>query len=166
VPDVLDDLLAPGLALVICGSAAGNLSAALRQYYAHPQNRFWRTLHETNLTPRLLAPSEYRELLAFGIGLTDVVKDQSGSDSQLDYARAGPAALREKLVRFSPAICAFNSKRAARGFLGRAVEYGWQSERVGATRLYVAPSTSPAASGSWDVALWHALARCVRKHSP
>lgn len=161
--DVLDDLLAPGLALVVCGSAAGNLSAALRQYYAHPQNKFWRTLHETRLTPRLLSPAEYRELLAFGIGLTDVVKDQSGSDSQLDYRRASPAALRDKLLRFAPAICAFNSKRAARGFLGRAVEYGWQPERVGATRLFVAPSTSPAASGSWDVAHWRALARHLRQ---
>ena len=161
--DVLDDLLAPGLALVVCGSAAGNVSAALRQYYAHPQNKFWRTLHVTGLTPRLLSPAEYRELLAFGIGLTDVVKDQSGSDSQLDYRRASPEVLREKLLRLAPAVCAFNGKRAARGFLGRAVEYGWQPEQVGATRLFVAPSTSPAASGSWDVAHWRALARSVQR---
>ena len=36
-PQVLDDLLAPGLTLAGCGSAE------LVQYYAGPENRFWRT---------------------------------------------------------------------------------------------------------------------------
>ena len=161
--DVLDDLLAPHLALVICGSAAGNRSAALRQYYAGPGNKFWRTLHETGLTPRLLAPAEYRLLLGFGIGLTDVVKDQSGSDWQLDLSRIDPRALRAKIERFAPRLVCFNGKGPAQRFLGaKKLPYGLQAEALGSTRLFVAPSTSGAANGSWDVSVWHALAALVK----
>lgn len=160
--DALPDLLAPGLALVICGSAAGRRSAQLRQYYAGPGNKFWRTLHEIGLTPRRLAPAEYAELLSFGIGLTDVVKDQSGSDARIDFARASPDALCAKITRYAPRWLCFSSKRAARTFLGRQVSYGLQPETIDATRLFVAPSPSGAASGFWDVAVWHALARRVK----
>ena len=55
---MLEDLLAKDLALVVCGSAAGRRSAELKQYYAGPGNKFWRTLARTGLTPRLLSVGE------------------------------------------------------------------------------------------------------------
>jgi TDG/mug DNA glycosylase family protein len=159
---VLPDLLAPGLALVVCGSAAGRRSAELRQYYAGRGNKFWPTLERVGLTPRRLLPSEYPLLPAFGIGLTDVVKAQSGADSELDFRQADPEALRAKILRYQPRLLCFNGKRAARTFLCRArVDYGLQAERIGATRLFVAPSTSGAASGSFDLRVWRRLARRV-----
>ena len=160
---MLDDLLAPDLRLVVCGSAAGRRSAQLRQYYAGPGNKFWATLAGVGLTPRRLAPSEWRSLLEFGIGLTDLVKDQSGGDRELGFERADRAALRAKLVRFRPRILCFNGKRSAQEFFGRReIAYGLQLEAIGATRLFVAPSTSGAASGAWDPAPWRALAERVR----
>src|SRR2546427_10087333 len=48
----LPDLLAPSLRVVFVGTAAGRESAA-KCYYAGRGNRFWRTLHEVGLTPRL-----------------------------------------------------------------------------------------------------------------
>ncbi len=39
-PPVLPDLLAPGLALVFCGSAVGAVSARLGASYAGPGNKF------------------------------------------------------------------------------------------------------------------------------
>ena len=48
---VLPDLIKPGLRIVFCGTAAGNVSAARGAYYAHPQNRFWSALHAFGLTP-------------------------------------------------------------------------------------------------------------------
>ena len=60
--DVLRDLLQDSLQIVLCGTAAGTTSAAARAYYAHRQNKFWRILHETNLTPELLQPHQYRNL--------------------------------------------------------------------------------------------------------
>ena len=82
-PHVLPDLLRPGLRVVICGSAAGAVSAARGAYYAGPGNKFWRILAEVGLTPRRLEPGEFREVLNFGIGLTDLVKTHSGSDAVL-----------------------------------------------------------------------------------
>jgi TDG/mug DNA glycosylase family protein len=60
---VLDDLLKHGLKLVVCGTAAGARSAELKQYYAGPGDKFWRTLFELGLTPRQLAPGEAELLL-------------------------------------------------------------------------------------------------------
>lgn len=163
-PQVLEDLLAPGLALVICGSAAGRRSAELRQYYAHPGNKFWRTLHDVGLTPRQLAPTEYALLLEFGIGLTDVIKDQSGSDAAIDFRRSDPDALRAKILRYAPRLLCFSSKRAAMTYLrSRKVDYGLLRETIGSTRLFVATSPSGAASGHWDLSIWRALARRVER---
>ncbi|SHJ12999.1 uracil-DNA glycosylase family protein [Propionispora hippei] len=57
--DILPDVLRPNLKLVICGTAAAEHSAKLGSYYAGENNRFWRILHETGLTDRLLHTSEY-----------------------------------------------------------------------------------------------------------
>lgn len=163
MPDILRDVLAPGLRLVICGSAAGTRSAQLRQYYAGPGNKFWPTLHEVGLTPRRLVPAEFPLLLEFGIGLTDVIKDQSGPDAQLDFRRADPDALRAKIVRHAPRWLAFSSKRAAQEFLGRKkLAYGPQNESVGQTRIFVATSPSGRAGSYWDIGVWHALAALVK----
>lgn len=83
----LEDLLARHLDLVVCGTGAGRRAVALRQYYAGRGNRVWRTLAEVGLTPRELSPSDYRELLNFGMGLTDLVKHHAGSDAGLRPAR-------------------------------------------------------------------------------
>jgi TDG/mug DNA glycosylase family protein len=44
---VLEDLLAPGLSIVFCGTGAGRRSAELKAYYAGRGNRFWPTLFES-----------------------------------------------------------------------------------------------------------------------
>jgi len=156
---VLDDLLARDLKIVFCGTAAGAVSARRGEYYAGPGNKFWPTLHRVGLTQRRLAPGEYRVLLKYGLGLTDVVKGQSGGDVDIDFRRSDPAGLRRKMLEYAPAVLAFNGKKAAQVFLGRTrVEYGLQTERIGDTRLFVAPSTSGAANGFWNEDLWFELA--------
>ena len=77
-------------------------------------------LHETGLTPRLLRAGEFRDLPRYGIGLTDVAKFASGSDSSLARADFDPAAVIEKVERYAPGILAFVGKRAAREVLGGA----------------------------------------------
>ena len=44
------------LKLVVCGTAAGDRSAQLGQYYAGPGNKFWRTLASLGL----VAPAHSR----------------------------------------------------------------------------------------------------------
>ena len=80
---ILPDVLDPGLRVVFCGTAAGKRSAQVGAYYAGPGNAFWPTLHEVGFTPRRLAPSEFRDLPRFVIGLTDMCKLRSGSDTEI-----------------------------------------------------------------------------------
>ena len=91
--DILPDVLMSGLKIVFCGTAAGNESARQGAYYAHPGNKFWRTLHVIGLTPRKLRPAEFAEVLEYGIGLTDLAKYVSGNDDTLSPRDFDPAAL-------------------------------------------------------------------------
>jgi len=160
---VLDDLLRDGLRLVVCGTAAGTRSAALKQYYAGPGNKFWRVLAELGLTPRQLSPSEVELLLDYGIGLTDLVKGQTGADSDLHFGGTGTASLREKMLALQPTVLCFNGKKSAQVFFGtKAIAYGEQHERIGKTALYVAPSTSGAANGFWDFSHWRGVADRIK----
>jgi TDG/mug DNA glycosylase family protein len=155
--------LAAGLRLVVCGSAAGTRSAQLGAYYAGPGNQFWGMLHRVGLTPTELRPAEFRSVIAYGIGLTDIVKTGFGPDRTLrpfDFDRDG---LRRRIETFQPAILVFNGKRSASAFFCEAVAYGYQPGRdIGATRIYVAPSTSGAARGYWDEAYWRVVAEAVQ----
>lgn len=162
---VLPDVLAPSLAVVFCGTAPGTRSAREHAYYAHPGNYFWRTLFEVGLTPRRLSPGEFREVLQFGIGLTDVAKHHFGSDSALPREAFDAVALHRKLARRRPGIVAFTSKNAARAGLGtapRGLAYGEQSLRIAGSRVFVLPSPSGQARGFWDIAPWRDLAQAVR----
>jgi len=161
---ILPDLLQPDLRLVFCGTAAGSVSAARGHYYAHPQNRFWRTLHAVGLTPRRLAPAEYPLLLDYRIGLTDLAKFVSGMDRELPSGSLGRAACEQLAARIGavqPKILAFTSLAAGRRYLRRNAGFGEQPETIGATRLWLLPSPSPAANWNWDEAVWSALAARV-----
>ena len=157
---VLPDLLRPGLALVFCGTAAGERSAREGAYYAHPGNLFWRALFEAGITPRRLVPTEYPQLLDLGIGLTDLAKRHSGNDADLPRDAFDVPALLAKIERFQPRLLAFTSKTAARAALGRPIgDCGLQPERIGQTRVVALPSPSGQARGHWDLEPWRALAR-------
>jgi len=163
---MLPDLLRRHLDLVICGAAAGTRSAAQGLYYAGLGNKFWRTLATVGLTSRQLEPSEYRLLLNYGIGLTDLVKDQAGGDRTISFRRADSMLVRLTIMRYQPRYLCFNGKRAAQEFLGtREVEFGVQRSRIGKTVLFVAPSTSAAANATWDPAVWQDLAKRVRRRN-
>ena len=163
---ILPDVLEPGLALVFCGTAAGTRSAREAAYYAHPGNMFWRTLFATGLTPRLLAPEEFPLLPAFGIGLIDLSKFHFGNDNELPVDAFDVAALRAKIEHVAPGMLAFTSKRAGSAVLGKQIDYGLQSTTIGRTRLFVLPSPSGQARGSWDPRVWQDLADLVAAYSP
>ena len=158
---VLPDVLQPGLALVFCGTAAGKRSAAEGAYYAHPGNLFWRALHQSGLTPRLLAPAEFAQLPHYGIGLTDLAKHHIGNDNQLPRDAFDAAALVAKIEHYAPRLLAFTSKHGARAALGRKVDYGLQADRIGDTKVFVLPSPSGQARGHWHLDPWLALAERI-----
>ncbi|MEX1109405.1 MAG: mismatch-specific DNA-glycosylase [Dongiaceae bacterium] len=160
---ILPDILEPGLDILFCGMAPSRVSAARGAYYAHPGNRFWPTLHEIGLTPRLLAPEEFRLLPQWGIGLTDVNKTEIGRDIELTKGAHDPAGVRKRVLKFKPRFLATTSKKAGQLVLGGACDYGLQSTAIGDTQIFVLPSTSGAARGFWDIAPWRDLAKAARE---
>ena len=164
--DIIEDVLATGLRVVFCGTQPGTQSAARRAYYAGRGNRFWPTLHETGLTPRRLQPEEFREVLGFGIGFTDLAKRTSGPDSVIEPGHVDVERLRLSMQRFGPALIAFNGKKAASYALGvptGKLDYGARLPLFEGSRVFVLPSTSGLASGLWNIRHWQDLADAVRQ---
>ncbi len=159
---MLQDVLETGLRIVFCGTAAGEESAKRKMYYAGKGNKFWRAIHEVGLTPELLSPDQYVILPKYRIGLTDLVKGQSGMDDGIDFKKKGVEELRVKMLKYKPILLCFNGKRAGREYFSKDVEYGIQEDMIGSTKLFVVPSTSGAASKFWDIKWWYELERISR----
>lgn len=158
---VLPDVLAPGLRIVFCGTAASTISAREGAYYANPTNYFWRTLHQVGLIPQALKPQQFRQMLYYRLGLTDIAKAAQGQDATLQSADFDAAALHHNMERYQPGVLAFTSKRGASEYLQRPtrhIDYGLQSERIQLTRLWVLTSPSGAARRYWNAAIWQQLA--------
>ncbi|NKB20178.1 MAG: mismatch-specific DNA-glycosylase [Alphaproteobacteria bacterium] len=156
-------MLPAGLRLVFCGSAAGTVSAQRQAYYAGPGNKFWPTLFETGLTPRLFSPEEYQLLPNYGIGFTDMAKNVFGSDASLPKDADDPERVYQVVKKADPKILAFVGKRSAQVFFKahfglKNMEYGIQQQTVGSTKVFVLPSPSGLAVRYWTITPWQALA--------
>jgi double-stranded uracil-DNA glycosylase len=163
--DRLPDQLRHSLRLVFVGTAASRRSAELGHYYAHPGNRFWRTLHEVGITPRRYQPHEYASLLGLGIGFTDLCKHGAGMDREALAAGVDVAGFVAKLQVHRPGAVAFTSKKAASLFYGRPtarIALGRQPPLPDCPVVFVLASPSGAASGAWTVEPWQELAEHVR----
>ena len=165
--DVPDVLPTPGepLKLLFCGINPGRVSAAAAAHFANPRNDFWRLLHAAGFTPRLYTPDEQFGLLELGYGLTNAAyRTTPGSGDLRRSDFAGSAERLEGLAReFEPAWIAFVGKEAYRGTFNERPELGVQERVLGATRLFVLPSTSPAnAAVPWRERLqWFLVLRDV-----
>jgi TDG/mug DNA glycosylase family protein len=145
-PSAVPDVLAPDLQVVFVGINPGRWSAAASAHFANPRNDFWRLLHDAGFTPRLYMPEEQHDLPALGLGLTNAAyRTTPGSG---DLRRADFEGSAERLERLAaelrPAWIAFVGKEAYRGVFRERPELGVQERRLGDTRLFVLPSTSPA----------------------
>src|SRR5947208_16814408 len=79
----VDDLIAPDLKVLFCGINPGLYSGATGLHFARPGNRFWKVLHLSCFTPRQLDPSEERELLGYGLGITCFVSRTTARADEL-----------------------------------------------------------------------------------
>jgi double-stranded uracil-DNA glycosylase len=158
------DVLGPGLRVVFCGINPGFVSAAAAAHFANPRNDFWRLLHAAGLTSRLLEPGEQFAVLREGIGLTNAAPRTTRGSGDLRSADfAGAAQRLERLAReLRPQWIAFVGKEAYRGTFRERPDLGERERRLGETRLFVLPSTSPAnAAVPWEERLrwFRALAK-------
>ncbi|WP_078631334.1 G/U mismatch-specific DNA glycosylase [Streptomyces griseoaurantiacus] len=141
VPDVVAD----GLAVLFCGINPGLMTAATGHHFARPGNRFWPALHLSGFTPRRLHPCEQRELLSYGLGITNVVARASARADELsaEEYREGGRLLGAKVARLRPrwlAVLGVTAYRTA--FDDRKAQVGPQTRTIGDTRVWVLPNPS------------------------
>ena len=140
---VLPDIIADDVRLLLCGYSAGKMSARLGHYYANPGNRFWKTLCEVGLTPRLLSPQEDSKLPEYRIGLTDLMKKSVDKDGATPSV-ADRQRLLDIVLKYQPKMLAFTDGRAAECFMGRKL--GWDevatTEASGTMQIRLVTSTS------------------------
>jgi TDG/mug DNA glycosylase family protein len=139
------DVIAPGLEVLFCGINPGLYSAAIGCHFGRPGNRFWPTLHAAGFTDRRLAPSEQRELLRAGYGITNLVGRATATASELSAAELvkGGRRLERKVIGYSPAVIAFLGVTAYRtAFSQPRAALGLQQENLGKARIWVLPNPS------------------------
>ena len=131
----------PDIRLLLLGSLPGAVSLARAQYYAHPQNQFWRLM--SKVIGRELVPLGYEDrlqaLLDAGVGLWDTVAAATRQGSLDADIRLHAASDLAALVGTLPDLRAvgFNGGTSAR--IGRA-----QLAGVEGIDLVDLPSSSPA----------------------
>jgi TDG/mug DNA glycosylase family protein len=138
-------VVADGLAVLFCGINPGLMTAATGHHFARPGNRFWPALHLSGFTPRRLHPCEQRELLSYGLGITNVVARASARADELsaEEYREGGRLLSAKVARLRPrwlAVLGVTAYRTA--FDDRKARVGPQTRTIGDTRVWVLPNPS------------------------
>ena len=148
----LPDYLQPGLDILFVGINPGLSSLAAGHYFASPRNRFWPALNGSGLASEHLTAHTDKRVLRHGIGLTDLVKRPSRGVSALTASdfRQSIAPFTDKIARYGPAIVCFLGVLGCRNYVKYAlaerpkVTLGLQCWRILGSRVFLAPSPSPA----------------------
>lgn len=162
IEPTLPDHLRGGLDIVFVGINPGAYSTTVGKYFATSTNRFWRAFSRSGIVDidRDLVAGDEAWLNDAGVGFTDVVKRASASASSLkaaDYRYWAPLTL-HKLEEHAPLVVCFNGLTGYQAFARYSLDLrlkpklGEQVERIGDSRVFVAPNPSAAnAAFSLDV---------------
>src|ERR671932_1140596 len=141
----LPDRVAPGLRVLLVGINPSLFSGWSGHHFGRPSNRLWTTLQEAGLTPRRLAPEDTADLLAAGIGITNLVARATARADELsdDEIRAGVPRLRELVREWRPRAVAVLGVTAYRVAFGRPkAVVGRKPDPIEGSLLWVLPNPS------------------------
>lgn len=139
------DLIAKDLHILFCGINPGLYSAAVGHHFARPGNRFWPALHASGFTETQVQPYREKELLALGLGITNIVDRATVAASELSDEELvqGRKVLEKKIKRYTPSFLTVLGITAYRtAFDVPDAVPGLQREQIGATRIWLLPSPS------------------------
>ena len=150
----LPPIVSSNTRLLVLGSFPGAASLARQQYYAHPQNQFWRILQAIwPSSPRLLCASSYEKrsewLLDRGVGVWDVYAScerQGSLDTAIRNAQVNDFA---SLARACPQLKAIAHNGGESFKHARHVIASFSAAGLPALPVHKLPSTSPA-HASWS----------------
>ncbi len=153
----VDDLLGPGLRLLLVGINPGLWTAAVRTHFAHPANRFYPALAAAGITEYEIdrvagmSDADRAYLIARGIGITNLVRGATARAAELsrEELREGGERLLRFVAEHRPAVVAIAGITAYRDAFGeRAAVLGRQPEtldsagRWSGAALWVVPNPS------------------------
>jgi TDG/mug DNA glycosylase family protein len=139
------DIIAPRLKVLFVGINPSLYSAAVRHHFARPGNRFWPVLHAAGFTGRLLSPSDERELLKRGYGITNMVARATAAAAELTAEQlvVGGRRLLVKVRRYHPRAVAVLGLEAYRvAFTRPRATPGRQEQTLDGASLWVLPNPS------------------------
>jgi len=140
------DIIGPNLKILFIGFNPGGRSAETGHHFAGYSNRFWKLLAVAALTPHQFKPEEDGQLLALGLGITNIVDRPSRTAAEITKAeyQEGRIVLQEKLQRYTPKVACFAGVGVYREFTRQArVTCGWQAiSVVTGVADFVVPSPS------------------------
>ncbi|HEX9206913.1 MAG TPA: DNA-deoxyinosine glycosylase [Steroidobacteraceae bacterium] len=143
-------IAAPDARVLILGSLPGQVSLAQRQYYAQPQNGFWRIMGTLfGAGPELPYAERAARLVAHRVALWDVCKAaaREGSlDADIDLATVVPNDFRN-FFRAHPAIELVCTNGGTATRLYQRLVLPRLPAAARALPLHPLPSTSPAHAG-------------------
>jgi TDG/mug DNA glycosylase family protein len=155
----LPDHVGAGMRLLCCGLNPSLHAADAGVGYITGSNRFWKAMALAGLATRDRDPRHL--LLHDRVGMTDLVKRATARADELSTAeyRAGVERLELLCGWLRPGAVAVVGLAGWRAAVDRKATVGWQAGRLGASPVYVLPSTSGLNAGtSLDDLVAHLLA--------
>lgn len=131
--------------VLLCGINPSLWSGLVGYHFARPTNRLWPVLHQAGFTSRRLHPSETDELIAAGLGITNLVPRSTARADELSAAeiRAGLPGVAALAEQWSPAYVAFLGLSAYRLATGeRRAGVGLQERTLGPAGVWLLPNPS------------------------
>ncbi len=147
----VDDLVGPGLLLLLVGINPGLWTAAVNAHFARPGNRFWPALYRAGIVDRPidasrgLMPADADLLVTKGVGITNIVNVATARADELtaEQLRDGARRLEELVRTTGPRVVGVLGLTAYRQAFGqpKAVA-GRQPGDLGGAELWIAPNPS------------------------
>jgi TDG/mug DNA glycosylase family protein len=147
----LPDLLGPQTRLLFVGINPGLRTVAVQAHFGGGSNRFYPALYQAGITRNRISasnglePDDLAELLARGIGITNLFSGASARADELTVAelREGATALETRVATIRPTVVAMLGITAYRmAFERPTAQVGRQPEMLGGAPLWVVPNPS------------------------
>ncbi|MBY0120417.1 G/U mismatch-specific DNA glycosylase [Bacillus sp. S/N-304-OC-R1] len=142
----IPDHLKEDLDLIFVGFNPSIRSSVTGHHFANPNNRFWKILYESGLTPRKFTAEEDNQLLELGYGMTNIVARPTKTADEItkEEYKAGRYELINKINHYKPKIVCFVGKGVYQEYSNKkSIPWGQQPEAVvRGTVDFVAPSSS------------------------
>ena len=153
------DIVAPDLDVLFVGYNPGTKSGSSGHHFAGPGNLFWALLADSGLTGHRLRPEQDREILAWRLGITNIVDRVTPGSQDLngDELTEGAHRLHRKIHRLAPKLVTFLGKDIYRAYAqspkSSVMAWGLQHNSDSGVLYYVAPNPSRRSTLPYDLRL-------------